>query len=228
MGHKVIARAVFSDEGAKFGVLDGNLVHPRPLVQNRLDFSVVGVGTESFDPGNLARVEVLFQPLDEAVERRFRRVRDEAGDRVVQIVFHRFEHARDNGAAEGLPFAVDVGVVAAREVDALEAARLAFAGGTDFFEVGLPVALNDQGRTGVDFSNLVGGHVERGLDDGALGGGHHHFVVLVPEGRADAVGVAHHKGIAVSGHATHDVPPVEVRGGASQYVAHVQGVRDAF
>ena len=74
---------------------------------------MVGVGAEAFDARDFAGVQVFFQPLDEAVEGRFRGVGDEAGDRVVQIVFHRFEHARDNGASQGLPLSVNVGVVSA-------------------------------------------------------------------------------------------------------------------
>ena len=189
---------------------------------------MVGVGAKAFDARDFAGVQVFFQPLDEAVEGRFRGVGDEAGDRVVQIVFHRLEHARNDGASQGFPLSVNVGVVSAREVDAFEAARLPFACRTDFFEVGLPVALNDQGRTGVHFSDLVGGHVEGGLDDGALRGGHDHFVVFVPKGWAYAVGVAHHKGVAVTGHAAHDVAPVKIGGGAPQHVAHVEGVGNAF
>ena len=189
---------------------------------------MVGVGAEAFDARDFAGVQVFFQPLDEAVEGRFRGVGDEAGDRVVQIVFHRLEHARNDGAAQGFPLSVNVGVVSAREVDAFEAARLPFACRTDFFEVGLPVALNDQGRTGIHFSNLVGRHIEGGLDDGALRGSHHHFVVFVPVGRTNAIGIAHHKGVSVPCHAAHDVASVKVGGGASQHVAHVEGVRDAF
>ena len=52
------------------------------------------------------------------------------------------------------------------EVDALEAARLAFACRTNLFEAGLAIPLNDQRE--VHLSNLVGGHVECSLDDGAL------------------------------------------------------------
>ncbi len=153
VGHQVVSRAVFGDEGAQFRVLDGNFIDARALIQDGLDFLVVRVCTEAFDAGNFARVKVLFQPLDQPVKRRFGGVGNEARDRVIQIVFHGFQHTRDDAAPECFSFVVDVLVVAAREVDALEAAGLPYSRWTDLFHQGFAAAANEQGATWRHFLN---------------------------------------------------------------------------
>ena len=106
---------------------------------------MVWIDAKPFDSGNLACVQVLFQALNQPIERGFGGVGNEAGDRVVKVVFHRFENPWHNGLAQSFALAVDVTVVASREVNALKAASLALSRRSNLFHMRLAVAFDDQG-----------------------------------------------------------------------------------
>ena len=169
---------------------------------------------------------MLLQSLDQSVERRLCRVGNEARDRVVQVVFHGFEDLGHNGASKGFSFVVDVGVVAAREVNAFKAARLALSLRPNFLHACAAASFDEQGGAWWNLLHIFGGDVEGGLDDGTLRSRDHHIFVFVPKRRADAIGVAHHKGIAVTGHAAHHVATVKIDRGPAQHLTHVERVGD--
>ena len=73
-------------------------------------------------------IQVIFQPLDQAIETNFGRIGNEAGDGIVQIVFDGLDDLWDHVAPQFLALVVDVFVIAAAEVNPLETASGAFSG----------------------------------------------------------------------------------------------------
>ena len=180
------------------------------LLQDGLDFIGVRIGTEAEDALDLALVDVLFHAPNQAIEGGLRRVGNEAEHRGIDVVLDGFQDPGHEGFAEGHALAVDVRVVSAGEVDPLEAARGAVSGGADFLDLDGAVALHDESLAGLQLLDLGGGGVEGRLDDGALGGGDHHFIVLVPEARADPIGVPGDEGVSGADDAPHDVTAVPI------------------
>ena len=130
-------------------------------------------------------------------------VRDVAEEDVFERRVRRRKYLRHKRSAERLAFAVDVGVVCAREVDALENAwagcnidcriqfcHLDFAGGR-----------NDKRLAGRKLFHGFGRHVERRLDRGTLARDGHHLVADVIPAWPDAVRIARGERPAVAGRA---------------------------
>ena len=88
--------------------------------------------------------------LDQADVGGLRGVRDEAEDRVVDVVLEGLEHARGHGATERLSLAVDVRVVAAAEVDPLERALPDFQRVGERHVVDAAVPLHDENVSRTD------------------------------------------------------------------------------
>ena len=87
---------------------------------------------------------------------------------------------------------------------------------------------HDQGLTGTELVDVVGLQVEGRLDDGALTGHDDDLLVLIPEGRAYAPGIAHGEHLAAARQAAHHVAAVEMRHRRAQHVPHLHVVVDEF
>ena len=193
MGEEVAAEGGVGDERAELGVLDGDLGEADPAA---------GVGFE--------------EGFDEAVVARLRGVGDVGEDGVLEVVVDGADDLGHEGAAEGAAFAVDVGVVAARKVDALEDAAAGRGLGEDALDGDVAVAQDDDGVAGREFGDVGGGDVERGLDGDALGGDDGDLVVEIVVGGADAGGVAQSEGVAVAEGAADDEAAVPFGGGGAE------------
>ena len=136
------------------------------------------------------------------------------------------QNAGNQRLSKGDAFAVNVGVVAAGEIDALEAAGGVLCGIADSGDLTGPVALDDEGVTGLELFHIGRDRVEGRLDDGPLGGRDDDLIVLVPKTRADAIGVAGDEGLSCSNNAPHYIAAIPIDRGTSQDVGHVEVVRD--
>ena len=151
-----------------------------------------------------------------------------AEENVFKRRIRRLQDLRQERRAERLALAVDVGVVRAREVDALEGAG---AGSlpdvrTEFGHQDFAFRGNDQRRAGREFLHRFRRDVERRLDGGALARHDRHVVVDVVEPRPDAVRVARGERPAVARHAAERPRAVGIcqrigerggKGGPSQF-----------
>ena len=133
------------------------------------------------------------------------------------------EDLRHERRAKRLALAVDVGVVRAREVDALEGAGAGCGvdGRTKFGHQNFAIRGNDQRRTGRKLLHRLRRHVERGLDRGALAGHHEHLVVAVVVAGAYAVRVARREGPAVARRPAERPCAVGVGKGGGECLGHV-------
>ena len=136
------------------------------------------------------------------------------------------EDARNQRFSQRHALAVDVGIVAAREVDPLEAAWGALGCGPDLGDLRGPIAFDDEAFSWLEFPDFGRGCIEGGLNDRAFGGGHDDFIVLIPEAGTDAVRVAGDEGVPGADDAAHDIAPVPVARGALQDVGDVELVGD--
>ena len=219
--HEVVPGAVVGDEGAQLGVLQGNFLDPGPLLENGSDLMGIRIGTQADDALDLALVEVTLHSPDQPVVGGLCRIGNEAENGGVEVVFDGFENARHQGFSQGDPFAVDVGIVAAGEIDPLEAAGGPIARFADFCNLAFAVAVDDERFAGLELLDVGGHGVEGGLDDRPLGGGDNHLLILVPEARADAVRVPGDEGVSAADNAAHYVAAIPVDGGTAQDVGNI-------
>ncbi len=92
-----------------------------------------------------------------------------------------------------LTFAIDLGIVAARKVNTLEAARCFLARLDDGVLGILATLVYDQGVARRYFADLVIVYVEGGLDSRFFRCHYNNFVVCIVVGRANAVGIAYYE-----------------------------------
>ena len=201
VGGEVVARTGLRDERAQLDVLPGHLLaaHREPLAA---------------------------QALHHAVEGHLGGVGDEGEDGVGHIAADGPQDGRRELLAELLALVVDVAVVAAAEIDALEGAARRRAGLEDRLQRGTAVLVNDQRLTGGQLLHRLAGEVEGGLQHDALAGHGNHLVVAVEEGRPDAPGVAHGKHLAGARHAAHHVAAVVVGHRGAQHIGHLHVILD--
>ena len=226
MGDEVVAGPVIGDEGPEFGVLQGNLLDPGTLFENGPHLSGIRIGTEAEDALDLALAEVAFHAADQSVVGGLCRIGNEAENGGVEVVLDGFEDAGHQGLSQGDPLAVDVGVVAAGEIDPLEAAGRPLTWCADFRDLTVTVAVDDERFSWLELFDVGRHGVEGGLDDRPFGGGHDHLVILVPEARADAVRIAGDERVATADDAAHHVAAVPVDGGPTQDVGHIELICD--
>ena len=228
MGGKVVALRPFGDEGAQLDVFPGHLLGAdaagEDAAQLLLGERAVGTG----DQRGLLGVEVLVEPLHHTVEGGFGRVGNVAEHGVVGVAVECADDRPDEVDAHLLAFAVDVAVGAAAEVDALEGAGGLSAGGEDLPEGEFAGAVHQQGFPRLDLADGLGREVEGGLEHGALRGHGEHFVVLIPEGGADAPGVAHGEEFARAGDSAEHVAAVPDAGALLEDAGHVDVALDIF
>mmetsp|Transcript_82619 Transcript_82619/g.212836 ORF Transcript_82619/g.212836 Transcript_82619/m.212836 type:complete len:472 (+) Transcript_82619:3604-5019(+) len=231
---EVLAGPVLLDEGPDLGVLVDHLLHahlrgegaPHGLEGLLVRAAVLGQLLEQLPPGD---VQVVLRLLGQAVVGELGGVGDEGEHRLVQRAADLAEHRKQRlqqQAAELLALAVDVGVVAAREVDALEGALLEGQRLQDLLHGPGAAPLHAQRLAGRDVLHQLLADVEDRLDQRRLAGDDDHVLVRVVRGRADAAGVAQHEGVAVAEHARDAVAAVPVAGGAAQDARDVQVLRD--
>ena len=164
---------------------------------------------------SLAAAQAQF--VEQAVVGDFGGVGDEGKNRVVQVVVDRAQDRVGQARAEGLALAVDVGVVAARKVDALEGAAVAVLGRLGKGRVDhLAAAFDHQRVAGGNFAHGVIFGAENRLERDAFAGDGDDFVVLEIVARADAVRVAHDKAVAVADEARDGVAAVPLLGGGAE------------
>ena len=142
------------------------------------------------------------------------------------VVVYLFQHGFHQVAPQGFPFAVDVGVAAPREIDALERTGFFRQGCHHWGQFVAAVAVHDQGVAGFDLVYGVDRYVECGLDYRAFGGYHDDFVVGIVESRADTGRIAQDKSIALSYQSGDG--KAEAFGGAYQYRMGVELLGDPF
>ncbi len=229
MAREVVAHVFLADEGAQLDVLGDDLLAARPVVGD--EFVEQGLGDLALGGGledaffHLGAA-LLAQAVHEAEPGDLGGVGDEAEDGVAPVVIDGLEHLVGEAAAEGLALAVDVEVVAAREVDALEGARGAGQGGGELGGGDATVALHHDHMAGRHLLHLRGGEVEDGLQRGALGSEGDDLVVLEIKRGADAGGIARDEGVAVADEAAERVTAVPLRGGAGDDAAEVEAFAD--
>ena len=154
--------------------------------------------------------------------------------RVGNVGEHRVRHVAADGLADGrreqpaqlFALAVDVAVGASAEVDALEAALPCLLRRHNLFGAHLAAPLHRQHLPRQQFRNPVGIEVEARLYHRPFACHHHHFVVLIPEGRPYAPRVAHGKHLARACNAAHHVASVKERHRRAQHTAHLHVVVD--
>ena len=154
--------------------------------------------------------------LQEAQVRGLAGVRDEAEDGAVDVPLHRIQDPPGEVAAERLAFLVDVRVVAAAEVDALEGALPLGGGGEHLLQRHAPVRLHDEGVAGREFLDVRGTHAEHRGQGRAFARHRDGLGGLEPECGADAIAVAEDERIAVADDSAQDVAAVEALGGVAQ------------
>ena len=76
------------------------------------------------------------------------------------------------------------------------------------------------GLTGLQLTDVLGLKVEGRLQHGALAGHGNNFLILIPECRTDAPGVAHGEHLAATGQSAHHVAAVVMLHGCAQHVGH--------
>ena len=144
------------------------------------------------------------------------------------VVVYFFQHGFHQVAPQGFPFAVDVGIAAPREVDALERAGFFRQGRHHRGQFVAAVAVHDQGAAGFDLVYGVDRYVEGRLDHRTLGGYHDDFVVGIVECWANTGRIAQDKSVALSYQSGDGKAAVEAFGGAYQYRMGVELLGDPF
>ena len=144
------------------------------------------------------------------MERDLRGVGDVAEERPVEVEVHRTQQRRRERGAERLALAVDVGVVRAGEVDALEHAGAGLGRLEHALEANLARGGHQQRHAGRQLADRVRRTVQRRLDRGPLGGDRHRTRRGVIPAGADAVRVAHRKRPAVARHPAQRERAVEL------------------
>ena len=189
------------DEGAQLDVLVGHLLPARPVgedesVEQGLIELARGLRREdvALDRGAPAAPQLLHQ----AVPGNLGRVGDVGEDRALEVAADFLDDAVGEGRAQRLALGVDVRVVAAGEVDALERAMLLRAGGQDGLDGDAAVGLDHEGAAGLDLAHLGLVRADDGHERGALGGDRDGLFGAHPPAGADAVGVAEHEAIAIA------------------------------
>ena len=213
---ELASRRGVGDEGAELRVLHRHLSKPREIFATKVTkatkvFLSIFVNFVFFVAKNIGK-----QLFEQAVEGDAGGVGDVGEEDVFDRRIRRGEDLRHQRRAERLALTVDVGVVGAGKVDALEgAATLLWFGGlvvrwlggwwTYLFAQTLKrhfaLRRNDERLAGREFLHRLRRYVEGGLDRGALAGDRHHVVVDVVESGADAARVARRECPAVAGRA---------------------------
>ena len=127
---------------------------------------------------------------------------------MVQVVVHGLEDGLREGRAEGLALPVDVRVVRAGEVDALEDAAALLGFGAHALEGDLAGRGDEHRDAGLELPHVLGAAVEGGLDGRAFGGDRDGAVHDAVEAGADAVLVPHGEAPAVAREAAERVGAV--------------------
>ena len=135
---------------------------------------------------------------------------------MVDLPVHGIEDAPGEVAAERLAFLIDVRVVAAAEVDALEGALPLGRRGEHLLERDAAVRLHDEGVAGREFLHVRGTNAEDRGQGRALARHGDRLGGLEPECGADAIAVAQYEGVAVADDSAQDVAAVEALGGVAQ------------
>ena len=183
-------RRRIGDERAELGVLDSDLAEPdRPAF------------------GEALRPE----RLQESVERDERRVGNVAEERVLEIASDGVKKRFRQSGAERLALTVDVRVVCAGEVDALEDAAAPFARLENLLKRNRPIRGNDHRFARTKFLHCLRHQIEGGLDRRALGRHDGDVVVDIAIARTNAVRVADRETPAVTRHSTERIRPVKPR-----------------
>ena len=230
MRGEFVAPLLLPDEGAHLHVLADDLLGPRPVVQDkvveqRLVERAASAGLENGCSDVVAAPEA--ERVHQAEIGDLRSVGDETEDRVLQVVADRREHLVGQVGAQRLALAVDVEIVAAREVDALERAGRPWQRHRERRRGHRAALLDHHHVAGRDFAHCRCVEVEHGHQRRPLGGKRHHLVVLEVMDRADAGGVAHHEGVAVPDQPGEGVAAIPVLGGAGDDAGNVKILADA-
>ena len=199
---ELASRRGVGDEGAELRVLHRHLSKPREIFATKVTkatkvFLSIFVNFVFFVAKNIGK-QLFEQPMEGDAGG----VGDVGEEDVLDRRVRRGEDLRHQRRAERLALAVDVGVVGAGKVDALEgAATLLLGGWVEILKLYFAVGRNDERLAGREFLHRLRRHVEGGLDRWTFAGDRHHAVVEVVEAGADAARVARREGPAVSGRA---------------------------
>jgi len=145
---------------------------------------------------------------------------------VVVVVADLGQDVVGEGGAEGLAFGVDLGVVAAGEVDAFEGTVARLARGVEGLDRVATVRLHDQRVAGRELVDVLLVHADDGHQRDAFGGDGDEVLGAGVPARADAVRVADDEAVAVADEPGDGVAAVPVLGGAAQDVADVHVLGD--
>ena len=208
VGSKVVARITFGYESAHLDIFPRHLLRAYAARQDAVQALAVHIAAQGCNLAGLGIVQILIEALQHAVVGCFGRVGYVGENGIVHLGVDSPHNGRKQCAAQFLAFAVNVLVGAAAEVDALKGAGGKLAGGQYLFGTHASVAIHENGLARQEFVHLVGLYVEGGLYDGALRGNHHNFIVLIPEGRTYAPGVAHAEEFARAADAAHHIAAI--------------------
>ncbi len=75
---------------------------------------------------------------------------------------------------------------------------------------------------GCQFLHFFQRHIEGRHNSRALRCGYNHFIILIPECRANAIGIAQHKGVAIANKAAAYIAAIKVRGGLLEHAFYIE------
>ena len=207
----LVASLFLGDKGAQLDVLVRDLFATRPALEDELvksglvEFARSG-GSEDFILHLVSPQHA--QAVHQTVVGDLGSVRDEAENGLVEIGIDPGDDLRHEVGPQSHPFAVDVGIVAPREIDALEGAGTRFTRfgvGRDF-ETAAMFHHRDVG-TG-QLTHFVDLGIENRHEGDALAREGDHFVVLVIKAGANPVRIPQHEAVPVADDAGDGVAAV--------------------
>ena len=199
---ELIPRMRVGDEGAEFRVLDGDLPEARNdiLALDSVSRTVRTLRGRSLPPK---------QFLQQSVEGDLRGVRNVGEKHIGEVGIGSLQDLRQKRGAEGLAFAVDGGVVGAREVDSFKGAWTRRGRGEDALEGDITGGRNQQRHARRQLPDGLRRHIERRLDRGPLACDGHRARAFEEPPRPNPAGVAHGERPAVARHAAEREGAVE-------------------
>ena len=211
VGDELVAAFLLGDEGAHLDVLVGDFLAARPIPQDEfIDlFRSQRAGSDAIQdlhPHLLAAVEA--EAVHHAVVGGFCGVRDEGEDSLVEGIADGGDDLIHESGTHRLALAIDLRVVATREVDLLKRAGRVFLRGVELGIGNGAIRLDDDDGARIERLDIAGLGFENGHQRHTLGGEGDDVLGDEHVAGADAARVAHDKHVAIADSAADCVSAV--------------------
>ena len=230
MARELISHPFLPDKCPDLDVLADHFLAPRPVAQNQF------IQQRLIQRARRARLQnrrlhlaasPRSQLRHQPVIRGLRRVRNKTKNGVRPIVADGSANLVGQSPAQRLPLAVNVHIVAARKIDALEGTGRPWQRRRERFRADRSPALDHDHVAGSHFLDLLHREIEHRHQRRPLRGKRDHFVILKIERRPNARRVSRHESIAVADLTAKRVAAVPLLRRPPDHARHVEVLADA-